>query len=157
MGHRLAPGKMPCPQTAGPWFNIKMSFYQYRKSHCGDKTIARSFYLHNGIFYTGKMVSLYWISPQGLLVSSSLRLLSIQHVAWQAHTRQGQVSHWTRSTFSSQDNDRYQNFVFSKHQQHQNLAFPKASQTEYHCGIWIMFFYNINATFENNLIILKWF
>ena len=23
----------------GPRFNIKMSFYQYRKSHCGDKTI----------------------------------------------------------------------------------------------------------------------
>ena len=38
--------------------------YQYRKSHCGDKTIVRSSYLHNGISYTGKMVSsLYWINP----------------------------------------------------------------------------------------------
>ena len=29
-------------------FNIKMLCYQYRKSHCGDKTIVRSSYLHNG-------------------------------------------------------------------------------------------------------------
>ena len=38
-----------------------MSSYQYRKSHCGDKTVVRSSYLHNGISYTGKMTSLYWI------------------------------------------------------------------------------------------------
>ena len=47
--------------TSGPWFNIKMSSYQYRKSHCGDKTILRPSYLHKGISYTGKMSSLYWI------------------------------------------------------------------------------------------------
>ena len=47
----------------GPWFNIKVSPCQYRKSHCGDKTIVRSFYLHNGISYTGKMTSLYWFNP----------------------------------------------------------------------------------------------
>ena len=47
----------------GPWFNIKMPFYQYRKSHCGDKTVVRSSYLHNGIFYAGKEASFYWISP----------------------------------------------------------------------------------------------
>ena len=46
---------------AGPRFNIKMSSYQYRKSHCGDKTVVRSSYLHNGTSYTGKMSSLYWI------------------------------------------------------------------------------------------------
>ena len=40
-------------------FNIKMSSYQYRKSHCGDKMVVRSSYLHNGISYTGKMSSLY--------------------------------------------------------------------------------------------------
>ena len=45
----------------GPRFNIKMSSYQYSKSHCGDKTVVRSSYLHNGISYTGKMSSLYWI------------------------------------------------------------------------------------------------
>ena len=32
------------------------------KSHCGDKTILRPSYLHNGISYTGKMTSLYWIA-----------------------------------------------------------------------------------------------
>ena len=47
--------------TPGPRFNIKMSSYQYRKSHCEDKTVVRSSYLHNGISYTGKMTSLYWI------------------------------------------------------------------------------------------------
>ena len=63
----LASGCLGCPaSTPGPWFNIKMSSYQYRKSHCGDKTILRPSYLHNGISYTGKMTSLYWI---GALVS----------------------------------------------------------------------------------------
>ena len=47
--------------SQGPWFNIKMSSCQYGKSHCGDKTVVRSSYLHNGISYTGKMTSLYWI------------------------------------------------------------------------------------------------
>ena len=41
-----------------------MSSYQYRKSHCGDKTILQPSYLHNGISYTGKMTSLYWIRTQ---------------------------------------------------------------------------------------------
>ena len=45
----------------GPQFNIKMTSYQYRKFHCGDKTILRPSYLHNRISYTGKMISLYWI------------------------------------------------------------------------------------------------
>ena len=40
---------------------IEMSSYQYRKSHCGDQTVVRSSYPHNGISYTGKMTSLYWI------------------------------------------------------------------------------------------------
>ena len=59
--------------STGPWFNIKMSSYQYRKSHCGDKTVARSSYLHNGISYTGKMTSLYWTNP---LVSEGTALIS---------------------------------------------------------------------------------
>ena len=48
-------------RTSGPWFNIKMLSYQYRKSHCGDKTILRPSYLHNGISHTDKMTSLYSI------------------------------------------------------------------------------------------------
>ena len=46
-----------------------MSSYQYRKSHCGDKTILRPSYLHNGISYTGKTTSLYWI---GALVANHM-------------------------------------------------------------------------------------
>ena len=44
-----------------------MSCYQYRKSHCGDKTILRPSYLHNGISYTGKMIYLYWIGAQVII------------------------------------------------------------------------------------------
>ena len=44
--NNYGPGNSP-----GPWFNIKISSYQYRKSHCGDKTVVRSSYLHNGISY----------------------------------------------------------------------------------------------------------
>ena len=55
------PVKDACYPGPGPWFNIKMSSYQYRESHCGDKTVVRSSYLHNGVSYAGKMQSLYWI------------------------------------------------------------------------------------------------
>ena len=50
-------------KTSWPWFNIKISSYQYRKSHCWDKKVIRSSYLHNGISYTSKRASLYWFSP----------------------------------------------------------------------------------------------
>ena len=56
---------------SGPWFNIKMSSYQYRKSHCGAKTILRPSYLHNGISYTGKISSLYWIGDQNFIIAAS--------------------------------------------------------------------------------------
>ena len=52
-------------------FNIKMPSYQYRKSHCGDKTILRPSYLHNGISYTGKTTYLYWIRAQGISSNST--------------------------------------------------------------------------------------
>ena len=41
---------------SGGWFDIKMPSYQYRKFHCGDKTVVISSYLHNGISYTGKIL-----------------------------------------------------------------------------------------------------
>ena len=63
--------------TSGPRFNIKMSSYQYRKSHCGDKTILRPSYLHNGISYTGKTTSLYWIRA---LESISVYLCKIKMI-----------------------------------------------------------------------------
>ena len=43
------------------WFKMNMPSYQYRKYHCGGKTILWSSYLHNGISFTSKMTSLYWI------------------------------------------------------------------------------------------------
>ena len=54
-------------------FDTNESSYQYRKFQCGDKTILRPSYLHNGISYTHKMTSLYWIRAQALL---RLRLFS---------------------------------------------------------------------------------
>ena len=79
--------KLLMPPTSGGWFNIKMSSYQYRKSHCGDKMILRPSYLHNGISYTGKMISLYWIRAQMQeALSFWLVCLSIQLVC--------QVAHW---------------------------------------------------------------
>ena len=56
----------------GPWFNIKVLSYQYRKSHCGDKTVVKSSCLHNGICYTGKMTSFYWISPLNMMLQCVL-------------------------------------------------------------------------------------
>ena len=56
-------------------------FYQYRKSHCGDKTILRPSYLNNGISYTNKTTSLYralatscaflWMSDHLTMMTSS--------------------------------------------------------------------------------------
>ena len=62
------------PRRSGPWFNRKMTSYQHRKSHCGDKTVVRSSYLHNGISYTGKMSSLYWISPMVAILSATFKI-----------------------------------------------------------------------------------
>ena len=53
----------------GGRINIKMSSYRYRKPHCGDKTILRPSYLHNGISYTDKMIFLYWIRAQDTKLS----------------------------------------------------------------------------------------
>ena len=59
---------------SGPRFNIKMTSYQYRKSHCRDKMIWRPSYLHNGISFTGKMTSLYWIRAQEAFWNSLLKM-----------------------------------------------------------------------------------
>ena len=63
--------KLDFCELPGPWFNIKMSSYQYRKSHWRDKTSLWPSYLHNGISYTGKMTSLYWIRAQAALWHTS--------------------------------------------------------------------------------------
>ena len=61
--------------NAGHWFNIKITSYQYKKSHCGDKTILRPSYLHNGISYTGKTTSLYWIRAQKVFPCHDLMVM----------------------------------------------------------------------------------
>ena len=69
-------------EPPGGWINTKMPSYQYRKSHCGDKTILRPSYLHNGISYTGKTTSLYWIgalnTPGLSTVPSDFRLNTLR-------------------------------------------------------------------------------
>ena len=64
MGHRCECRFPSSDNRFGPWFNIKMWSYQYRKSHCGDNMVTRSSYLPNRISYTGKMASLYWTTSQ---------------------------------------------------------------------------------------------
>ena len=49
------------PTHSEPWFSMKILSFQYRKSHFGDKAILWPCYLHNGLSYTGKITSLYWI------------------------------------------------------------------------------------------------
>ena len=48
-------------QKPGCWISAKMPPCQDRKSNYGDKTILQQSYLHNGIFYTVKKTSSYWI------------------------------------------------------------------------------------------------
>ena len=58
-------------QCTGPWFYKNILSYPYKKSHYGDKTVIRSFNLHNGVSYMGKMASLYQISPQDVVYCST--------------------------------------------------------------------------------------
>ena len=87
----------------GGWINIKMPSYQYRKSHCGDKTILRPSYLHNGISYTGKTTSLYWIAAQGTPLQARLcrtRLPShLEPIAKVVSNLSSQIQSWTTMAF----------------------------------------------------------
>ena len=54
-------------------FNIKMMSYQLnKKSFCGDKMILWPSYHHNGVSYTGKTSSLYWMGPKSLFTTVPL-------------------------------------------------------------------------------------
>ena len=77
----------------GPWFNIKMPSYQYRKSHCGDKMVVRSSHLHNGISYTGKTTSLYWIIA---LESIKWPVNTASHQSVRDKHGDRQMNEWTR-------------------------------------------------------------
>ena len=63
---------------SGDWFNIKMLSYQYRKSHCGDKTILRPSYLHNPILVRWHLYiesGPRWLPPALLLKTYEIRLV----------------------------------------------------------------------------------
>ena len=93
------------------WFNKNMPSYQYRKSHCGDKTIMWSSYLYNGISYTGK-TSLYWISA--LCIIDHWLKTFLKHEEW------GLLSQFPMFHY-------FLNFsVLSKHH----------SPSEYHISTW---------------------
>ena len=58
--------------SLGIHFNIKISSYQYRKPHCGDKMSLWLPPFHNGSSYTGKIASLYWMRAQHTEYDKSL-------------------------------------------------------------------------------------
>ena len=70
--------------------------YQYRKVHCGDKTVVRSSYLHSGNSYTGKMSCLHWIRAMVSLFSSHV---VCRHM-W-IHTRLQNPLNYSHATSSS--------------------------------------------------------
>ena len=80
--------KWPCLIQFGGRFNIKMPSYQYKKIHCGDKTILRSPYLHNGISDAGKITPLYWIRPWSRYQMSWLRDIAYFPVKAEARSDQ---------------------------------------------------------------------
>ena len=90
----------------GPRFNIKMSSYQNRKSHCGDKMIFRPSYLHNGISYTGKMSSLYWIGALVSIWHQAFTLSNVDQDLWYHHgiTRQKWVESYGKMTVIFKEN-----------------------------------------------------
>ena len=67
----------------GPWFNIMVTSYQYRKSHCGDKMIFWLSYLHNGISHTGKIT---------IFILKRVPDNVIQNGRWNLHKSRGSLS-----------------------------------------------------------------
>ena len=79
---------------SGPQFNIKMTSHQYKKPHCGDKTILRPSYLHNGISYTHKMISLYWIRAQEVNGAIWWDESQIPVPCWGLNVMENQYTNW---------------------------------------------------------------
>ena len=82
--------------TPGPRFNIKMSSYQYRKSHCGDKMAVRSSYLHNGISYT---VRHHLYIESGPRVSKYILKCCLQNVSHFVQASKCEARSWFRDHF----------------------------------------------------------
>ena len=56
--------------------------YQYKEYHCGENMVVRSSYLHNGIYYFGKMTSLYWLRAQITQNRKSVRIENNDEIKW---------------------------------------------------------------------------
>ena len=102
----------------GDWSNINMSSYQYRKSLCGDKTILRPSYLHNGISHTGETTSLYWIRAlifyrliSHLRVCSHLRLCFLFFLSCLIHDSKDQF-HSRCKSFNYKDRLQADRYIF---------------------------------------------
>ena len=86
-----------------------MSPYQYRKSHCGNKAIAKSSYLQNGASYTGMLTSLYWINiesgPWDTKDARRCRSCSRSRSLCRSVKRSARSSYCERSTRPDRDRD----------------------------------------------------
>ena len=70
------------------WFNVNMPSSQYRNANGGDKTVLRPSYLHNGISYTGKTTSWYWIIAKvGCRWSRNTQGQWVVRVLWLLHRK----------------------------------------------------------------------
>ena len=76
----------------GSRFNIRILSYQYRKSHCWDKTVVRSSYLYNGISSTGKITSLYWIRVLTVVLPWPSHLFQFDLIS--VHSRGFRIGCW---------------------------------------------------------------
>ena len=106
------------------WFHGTWTLNQYKdvmlpvwKTHCGDKGILRLSYLHNGISYTGKTTSLYWIWALDSITGENLvPLWCITHcglmISYQSYSRFvpsqwemvllcNSISHWLSASLES--------------------------------------------------------
>ena len=122
----------PGAKHTGGWFNIKMPSYQYRKSHCGDKTILRPSYLHNGISYTGKMTSLYWIRAQVFSRPLWIR--------------------WLHCRLQPQAIMRLPSWIYQAHSKHisQRMA-PSGASPAIHQALIPLKIFRLNSKFDQNL------
>ena len=71
-----------------------MTSYQYRKSHCGDKTILRPSYLHNRISYTGKTTLYIESGPWSLAVACPAYSFCLSNFVWQWWTSNFMMLVW---------------------------------------------------------------
>ena len=60
-----------------------MLSYQYKKFHCGDKTILWLSSLHNVISYTGNTASFYWIGPCSICKLHGVSRTRYQYISWE--------------------------------------------------------------------------